>query len=160
MEENNKQSTDASTAETVRKLQASSLAPAKMSPSSDLKASTVSAVFVGETPVILTGPADCEASMGVAQRLVDAKEFRRVAQIAYGAGDITASVAQGQDIMWPAECLAIAASTPGELEAGSESANEVLLIELIGNMPLVTHLCTQTPLARILDPACPELAKS
>lgn len=137
-------------------LQASTLTPARYTPSEAVMTGTHMGVFVGSTPVLLTGPSDDEESIQQAIAFTKSKAFRHLCHGLQLDGDISAKSVRGADIAWPAECDCVSASESGKVESGGDGGPLMVLCPS-NQAGLSTLLCVNTELARIIDPKAPEL---
>ena len=135
-------------------LQASCLTPGIFPVSESFKTQNMTAVLVGDQPILLTGAGGDAESLAQAERFIQSKAFKAAMSSLELVGTLRAGVVDGHDIEWPKQCEAVVGSEPGVVE-NDGSSGELKMISLHASRSLTTLLCVNTELACIVDPAAP-----
>jgi hypothetical protein len=144
--------------ELARLLKLSTLTPGTYSASEDFVNSSHEAVFVNEHPVILCGPAGDQRSMEEAKALSASSAFRQMMQAAgWTVSEVYPGVS-GQQIRLGDQFAAIVSKESGQVEDGSGDGPLVaVILDSVNGTAIAAALCVNTEIARIFDPAVPEL---
>jgi hypothetical protein len=143
--------------ELARLLKLSTLTPGNYIPSEDVKNGNHVAVFVGNRPVILSGPSNDPLSVTQAESLAASPQARFALMAAGHEGEIRIGVAFGKDIDWQANESAVVSKPSGQVEHGNDDGPLVAIVLNDKDRELATKLSVTTETARILDAAAPEL---
>ena len=143
--------------ELARLLEVSTLTPGVYDPSENVKNTNHAAVFVGDRPQILCGPADDAKSAEVAKALAESEYIRKIFEAAGVHGEIQNGVMVGRNIQWQEKESAVISKPSGQIEAGGDIGPLVAIVLNDPAQALATTLCVTTETARIFDPKAPEL---
>lgn len=136
-------------------LKASTVTPGLYSPSHSVRFGDHVAVMVDGSPILLTGPAGDQESISQAEAFVSSKAFSQAVKALDISGDLSVEAVSGESISWPSSCEAVVQSEPGVVESSGDGG--LMTINLSQHRGLTTLLCTNTELARIIDPEAPEM---
>jgi len=137
-------------------LKNSTIRPSSYAPSMEMINGHHSAVFCGNAPVFLCGPAKCKKSNMVAKRLADSPEFKLALEFLNIEGKIKAGTLFGAELDWEQRYECIAASKSGVIEL-FDSQSQLIGVNLTQSRELSVVLSVNSELARVFDSQCPEL---
>ena len=137
-------------------LKNSTIRPSSYAPSMEMINGHHNAVFCGNVPVFLCGPANCKESQTEAQRLAASTEFAVALKSLNIDGAVKAGTLFGAEIDWEQcyECIAISKS--GVIEH-FDAQSQLIGVNLTQSRKLSLVLSVNTELARIFDSQCPKL---
>lgn len=138
----------------MERLALSTLTPGVYTPSETMKAGTHIAVFIGENPLILTGPIDDSASQEQAQALAKSDAFAALVKKSGYIGRPRVGEITGNSIDWKDKYSAIVAKESGEVEYGMLKG-DLMAVILADDLPLATVMCIDSEIAKAIDPLSP-----
>lgn len=151
------QAGEAYRAELGRLLALSSLTPGRYAPSDEAKTSDHAAVLVGDSPIILCGPADDPASAARAAALAASPKLQRALAAAGRTGILSSGAVAGARIDWHDTEAALVSKPAGRIEEGGEVGPLVAVVLDDPRDALSSLLCASTETARVFDPDAPDL---
>lgn len=143
--------------ELARLLAASTLTPGRYAPSLAVKAGMHAAVFVNDSPVILTGPISDAESVRQADALSRSRVVQGLLAVAGKHGDVRSGAVNGAAIDWQDTAAAVVSKPAGQVEDGRGTGPLVAIVLDDPHLALATNLAINTSTARIFDPDAPEL---
>lgn len=139
-------------------LELSSLIPGICSPNKDTQTSSHAVVYVGEQPLVITGPHDDAESVQQAMVLANSAGFQHMVEQAGYTGKLRfVAKVDGHEIPWPEETAALIGKVHGQ---GAERGPVIALVLGESKEILAIAMCITTDVAQIFDPAAPEMMRS